>query len=100
VRDRTAQFRRIDGLSAADVKACHVLYLPGSAREIGGLASSALRGRSILTVSDAPDFARRGGMIGLIRGENKVTFEINLHNAREAGLEPEAILLELATVVD
>ncbi len=99
-RDRVAQFRKIGGLSLNDVKGCHVLYIPGGTREIGSGLSSALRGRSVLTVSDAPDFARRGGMIGLIHGENKVTFEINLRNARESGLEVGAPLLELATIVE
>ena len=99
-RDHLAQFRRIGGLSLADVKGCHVLYIPGGAREIGGGVPVVLRGRSVLTVSDAPDFARRGGMVGLIQGENKIAFEINLRNARESNLEPGASLLELATVVE
>ena len=61
---------------------------------------ASLRGRSVLTVSDGQDFARRGGMIGLVRGENRITFEINLRTAREAGLDPGAPLLELASVVE
>ena len=40
------------------------------------------------------------GMVGLIQGENKIAFEINLRNARESNLEPGASLLELATVVE
>lgn len=100
VRDRVAQFRRVEGLSPSEVKACHVLFVPGSAREIATGVPTSLRGRSMLTVSDATDFARRGGMVGLIRGENKVTFEINLRNAREGGLNPEATLLELSSIVE
>lgn len=99
-RDRVAQFRKVDSLAAGETKGCHVLYIPAAAREIAGGVPAGLRGRAVLTVSDAPDFARRGGMIGLARGENKVSFEINLRNAREAGLEPGAPLLELATVVE
>jgi hypothetical protein len=99
-RDRLAQFRRVEALSLAETRSCHVLYIPAGTREIGGGVPAGLRGRSVLTVSDAPDFARRGGMIGLSRGENKMSFEINLRNARESGLEPGAPLLELATVVE
>lgn len=100
VRDRIAQFRWIETLSAAQVKGCHVLFIPAGAREIGDAPPAALRGRSTLTVSDAPEFARRGGMVGLVRGENKIGFEINLRAARDAGLDPEAPLLELATLVE
>lgn len=99
-RDRTAQFRKLAGLSAAEVKGCHVLFIAGNAREIAGGMPPTVRGRGILTVSDGPDFARRGGMIGLARGENKVAFEINLRAARDSGLEPGAPLLELATIVE
>lgn len=99
-RDRTAQFRKLAGLSAAEARGCHVLFIAGNAREIAGGMPPAVRGRGILTVSDGPDFARRGGMIGLARGENKVAFEINLRAARDSGLEPGAPLLELATIVE
>ncbi|MEO8410530.1 MAG: YfiR family protein [Propionivibrio sp.] len=103
VRDRLAQFHRIASLAPADVKGCHVLYIAASVREAmggnGGMPAG-LRNFPTLTVSDAPDFARHGGMIGLTRSENRLSFEINLRNAREYGLEPGAPLLEVATVVE
>ncbi len=99
-RDRLAQFRRIGGLSAAEVKGCHVLFIPGGANEIAGGMPATMRGLHILTISDAPDFARRGGMVRIVRGENKFTFEINLRNARESGLAPGTPLLELATIIE
>ena len=97
-RDRLAKFRKITTL--AEVKGCHLLYIPAGARELVNGLPAAARGRGILTVSDATDFARRGGIIGLTRGENKLSFEINLRNARESGLEPSAPLLELAIIVE
>lgn len=99
-RDRTAQFRKLASLSPAETKTCHVLYIAGNAREIATTVPASLRQRGVLTVSDAAEFARRGGMIGLGRGENKVAFEVNLRAARESGLEPGAPLLELATVIE
>lgn len=100
VRDRQAQYRVVASLAPAEVKGCHVLYLARTVRETSAGMPPGLRGFPTLTVSDAPDFARRGGMIGLTRSENKLSFEINLRNARETGLEPGAPLLELATVVE
>ncbi|HQO29700.1 MAG TPA: YfiR family protein [Accumulibacter sp.] len=100
IRDRLAQFRKITTLTVNEVRGCHVLYIPASAREASGSVSAVLRGKNVLTIGDAPDFARRGGMIGLIQSENKLSFEINLRVARESSLEPGAPLLELATVIE
>ncbi|MBL0124624.1 MAG: DUF4154 domain-containing protein [Betaproteobacteria bacterium] len=76
-----------------------VLYLPAGAREVSGNLPSTLRGRPLLTVSEATDFARHGGVIGLFRNENKLSFEINLRNAKEGSLNIGAPLPELATIV-
>jgi hypothetical protein len=94
--------RKISGLAPADLKGCHVYYLPASQRDWSGAlgAVNALRGKPLLTVGDGPEFARKGGVIGLVRGENRVGFEVSLKTARENGLEIGAPLLELATLVD
>lgn len=52
--------------------------------------------RPILTISDAPDFIRSGGMIGLIMVDNKVRFEINQAAALSEGLKISSQLLSLA----
>jgi hypothetical protein len=49
-----------------------------------------------LTISDIPNFAERGGNIGLIYRENKVQFEINLASIRIAGLRLSSQMLNLA----
>lgn len=93
------QQRRLSAMSAVDLKGCHVVYLPAAQRDWLGIAR-ALRGRPVLTVGDGPDFARKGGVIGLVRGENRVGFEISLKAAKEGGLDIGAPLLELANLVD
>lgn len=100
VRDRTLKYRRLEGL-VGDVRGCHVLFIPAGRDAVASIpAQLRQRGSGVLTISDQPDFARRGGMIGLTQGENKVGFEINLRVTREAGMEPGASLLELANIVD
>ncbi len=99
VRDRSAQIVRL-GSAPGDAAACHLLYVAPTSRDAVAGLQAALRGRAVLTVSDLPDFARRGGMIGMERDENRIAFEINLRAAREAGLAPAAPLLELARVVE
>jgi hypothetical protein len=53
----------------------------------------------ILTVSDAPGFVNRGGMIEFVLDSNRVRFEINLAAARAAGLNLSSELLRVATAV-
>lgn len=99
IGERQILVRHLQTPAAPEGRACHVLYIPASFRDWPILVA-AQRTRPILTIGDAPDFARKGGMIGLLRGENRVGFEISPRTAREANLEIAAPLLELATVVD
>lgn len=101
VRGRPVKFRKVVALTLAELKGCHVLYLPDGAREgNAGVQLAGPRMRGLLTISDAPNFIHRMGMVGLVRNDNKVSFEINLTLAREEGLQPSAQLLELATLVE
>jgi hypothetical protein len=78
---------------------CGVLYIshspPGKARA----AMEKVRGRSILTVSDAASFAQGGGMVGLITRGDQVHIEINLEAVQTGGLRVSSRLLSLATLV-
>jgi hypothetical protein len=58
-----------------------------------------LRGRPILTVSDADGFAEAGGMIGLFIEDSRVRFAINLGAAESAHLTISSRLLNLARIV-
>jgi hypothetical protein len=58
-----------------------------------------LENAGVLTVSDIPQFARRGGMIELVLAGNKVRFEINVAATARAGLTLSSELLKLAVVV-
>jgi YfiR/HmsC-like len=50
----------------------------------------------VLTVSDAPSFSRRGGIIEFVLSENRVRFEVNLQAAENCGLELSSQLLKVA----
>ena len=54
---------------------------------------------SVLTIAEAPDFARRGGIIALVLEDSKVRFIVNVDAATQAGLSISSRLLTLATVV-
>jgi len=58
-----------------------------------------LEGASVLTVSDIPRFAARGGVIGFVLEGRRVRFEINVAAAERSGLQISSRLLNLARSV-
>jgi hypothetical protein len=76
--------------------ACHVLYIDQQEERRLIPILRSLRERPVLTISDIPNFAERGGTIGLVFRENRVLFEINLASARLAGLHLSSQMLNLA----
>jgi len=54
---------------------------------------------SVLTVSDLPEFAQRGGMVQFLLDGNRVRFEVNVPAAERAGLNLSSELLKLAVRV-
>ncbi len=56
--------------------------------------------RPILTISNIPGFANRGGIIELISTGDQVRFFVNLEAARKAGLTIHAPLLQMSEVLE
>lgn len=78
---------------------CQILFM-GSAEESRlGTIIEALDKGAVLTVSDMPQFSRRGGMIQFVLEGRKVRFEINLTAVQHAGLTLSSELLKVATTV-
>jgi len=59
--------------------------------EIGGLP--------IVTVGEGDGFVNRGGMIGLVQVDNRLSFEINLEPVQASGMRISAQMLKLAKSV-
>jgi hypothetical protein len=102
VRGRKVSFRplRLQHFNRVDeIKTCQILFI--SASEIKRLPRvlQALKGRSILTVSDLPDFALRGGMIGLVNDGGQIQLQINFEVLRAARLTLSAKILRTAKIV-
>ena len=91
------EVRQVDTLAAA--RRCQLLFVPVSKRGQLPRLLQGLAGRPVLTVSEADDFARLGGMIGLVRSGSRLRFEVNLDAARAARLELSSQLLKLASIV-
>lgn len=78
---------------------CHILYISGS--EKGSLKNllTVLKNYNILTVSDLDRFAQQGGMIGLVKSEGKISFEVNIETVQHSRLKFSSQLLKLAKIV-
>jgi hypothetical protein len=88
------RYRRVQ-----EITDCHILFI--HRREVDDLDDilEALKGRGILTVSDADGFASRGGMIRFVTDRNRIRLRINLEAARDADLTLSSKLLRPATIV-
>jgi hypothetical protein len=99
---KTVRGRRIVISHSKDVmsvKGCHILFVAKSEKSRIKQTISELKGKSVLTVSDIDDFVKAGGMIGMVRVENKIRFHINLVSAQDSGLTISSQLLKLAQSV-
>lgn len=97
VNDRPLLVRRLTDVDSAS--ACHIVFISGSEHEQMRRDLAALKGRSILTVSDNDGFDRAGGMIGLALADNKIRLQVNPDAAKAADLKLSSKLLVTATIV-
>jgi len=93
--------KRFDGFSDANAGAlrkCHILFISYSEKDKVGDILTALKGASVLTVSEIEKFPLKGGVVLFDMEGSKVTLEINPEAAKKAGLEISSKLLQVAKV--
>jgi hypothetical protein len=76
--------------------ACEILFIGESESDRLHELLAGVTTEPVLTVSELPEFAFRGGMIRLLVENGKVRFEINPAAARAAGLDISSRLLSVA----
>jgi hypothetical protein len=95
IEGRTLSIRRVND----SVEGCHVFY---GSNLVGAQAERLLRTTSrmpILTMSDATDFAQRGGVANFFIDNRRVRFAVNPHAVARARLQISSRLLSLAKLV-
>src|SRR5262249_17296156 len=97
ISGKNVAVRRVQ--SVADAIGCRILFISASEEHQLKEDLSALDGSNVLTVSDMPEFSRRGGMVQFVLDGKRVRFEINLASAERAGLTLSSELLKLAVNV-
>jgi len=78
---------------------CDLLFVSGSDRHRLPKIFAAVEGKPVLTIGEMTGFTEAGGIVNLIRTENRITFEVNPDAAQQAGLKISSRILKLATIV-
>jgi hypothetical protein len=78
---------------------CHIVFISGQDRlQLAQLHAAAL-GKPILTVDDTEGLTSFKGIVNLQKNNDKLTLNINLGLARQAGFTMSARLLKVANVI-
>ena len=81
-----------------EVGACHVLFINVADKNKRGQTMTKLKGRNILTVSDASDFLEQGGMVRFFTRQGKIKLQVNLEETKAANLVISSKLLRLVEI--
>jgi hypothetical protein len=96
VKGRKLEVNRVE--TAADLRDCHMLFISADKTSDPHPYLIGVK-RPVLKVGETIDFIKRGGIINLVRVENKFRFEINRSAGERAGFKFSSQLLKLATIV-
>jgi hypothetical protein len=78
---------------------CQLLFIDSTERSLLQRLFVHLRNKPVLTVSDISGFTDEGGMIEILRVENKLRFKVNLTQMQRADLVLSSQVLKLAVEV-
>jgi hypothetical protein len=80
-------------------ESCEAVFISRSEEANLAAILTKLGGHPVLTISDIPSFAEKGGMIELEMQDRRVSLRINQKTVQDAGLTASSKLLQLARVV-
>ena len=78
---------------------CHMLFISSTEQDNLEDILKPIETKPILTVGDMKEFARKGGIINLVRKKESVHFEININAVDKSGLKISSKLLRLADII-
>jgi hypothetical protein len=78
---------------------CHILFVGRAAPDRTAELLVAVKGAHVLTVGETGDFLTRGGIVTFIRDGDRVRFDVDVGEARQAGLTISSRLLRVARKV-
>ena len=97
LKGRRIIVKRVRRMQKSDT--CDLLFVSGSKRSILPKIFAAVKGKPVLTIGEMSDFTKAGGIINLVKTENRIKFEVNLKAAHQAGLKISSRILKLAIIM-
>jgi len=85
--------------SLEEAAACQIVFIAESDKATVETILKSLTKHAILTVSDEPDFAERGGILGLAESDRKIRLEVNIDAIQRSALRVDPQLLRISKVV-
>ncbi len=85
--------------SVSSIKECNMLYISKSEEKNLASIINFANNYNVLTISDEAGFEKRGVIINMFISEEMIRFNINMDDAKKAGLKVSAKLLKLASDV-
>jgi hypothetical protein len=80
------------------LRGSHLVFVQSNDSDVRRQVFDTLDGSAVLTVGDTPDFAARGGMLGLVRSGSHLALEANPEQMQSAGVQVSAKVLKLARI--
>jgi hypothetical protein len=102
MQNGTSNGRPVQVLRTADTSVlptCELVFVPGTNTDLIEQAVRVTAQRPVLTVGEAPEFLRRGGMIAFVVDAGRVRVDVNLQSATARGLTLSSRLLQVARTV-
>lgn len=102
LKERTAQGRPLEVVrfaTAADVKPCHLLFVPYGERDRLEAIARALKGSATLIVSEFEGAPLKGGILNFYLEDKRVRIEVNPDAAARENLKIGAKVLRVSRIV-
>ncbi|MDP3481402.1 MAG: YfiR family protein [Desulfoprunum sp.] len=97
--DKPITIKHYTNLQELQKDPCNILFVSARAMNQWETIRDLLAASAILTVSDVAGFPEKGGMVNLLKAEQRIQVEINRAAVSQAGLVMSAKLLILARLV-
>ena len=98
-RGRSVHHRRVEVKwmrKIEELHSCQILFVTQSEQRRYTQILKAVRGKTMLTVGETPEFLDAGGMVSFSTEDTSIRFDVNLEEANEAHLKLSSRLLALA----
>ena len=86
-------------VGADNARGCHAVFFGEADSRRASAMLRSLTGMPVLTISDVEGFIDQGGAIGIVRGDERMQFEINRSVLDRSQLKASSQLLKLARAV-